>query len=46
VVIQTLGYETMCVTVMFAGLACGTQLPLYVILNSKEQLPRGIIVRC
>ena len=36
--------------VMLPVLAYGGNLPLYVILNhktvSKEQLPRGIIVRC
>jgi hypothetical protein len=50
VAVKTSGHEKMRVTVMSAVLADGSKLPPYVILNRKntpkEQLPRGIIVRC
>jgi hypothetical protein len=51
VVINTSGYENIYATMtMLAVLADGSQLPLHVILNckpvTKEQLPRGVIVRC
>jgi hypothetical protein len=50
VVVKISGHEKLRVTVMFAVLADGSKLPSYVILNRKnapkEQLPRGIIVRC
>jgi len=50
VVIKTWGYENIHAVVMLVVLAFGSQLPLHVILNCKtmpkEQLPRGVIVRC
>jgi hypothetical protein len=50
VAVKTSGREKMRVIVMLAVLAGGSKLPPYVILNRKnmpkEQLPRGIIVRC
>jgi hypothetical protein len=50
VAVKTSGHEKMRVTIMLAVLADGNKLPPYVILNrknmTKEQLPRGIIVRC
>jgi hypothetical protein len=50
VVIKTLGYEKMCVTVTLAVLADGSKLPPCVFLNRKtmpkEQLSLGIIGRC
>jgi hypothetical protein len=50
VAVKTSGYEKMSVTLMLAVLAYGSKLPPYVVLNRKnmpkEQLPRGIIVRC
>jgi hypothetical protein len=50
VAVKTSGHEKMRATVMLVVLADGNKLPLYVFLNRKnmpkEQLPRGIIVRC
>jgi hypothetical protein len=50
VAVKTSGHEKVRVTVMLAVLADGSKLPPYVILNRKnmpkEQLPRGITVRC
>ena len=44
------GCEKMCVTNMLVVLSHGSKLPPYVVVNHKtmpkEQLPRGIIVRC
>jgi hypothetical protein len=50
VAVKTSSHENMHVTVTLTVLVDGSKLPPYVILNRKnvpkEQLPRGIIVRC